>query len=235
MKAKSFSAKRNAVVIAAACLLTLTTALGLYFGLAKNGLIFAPTLVNSGLDRDNPAEVAGHVDYVFVGRVEKYNKVTYKDVFERETEDGTEIVGSPYTSYDITVLENIKGGLKVNETIPIVKNGGVSLDGIYLVLEEGDFLPDVGDVSVFFVSAQPDGVLLLPGKGFTIKLTDSKLSEKAVKKMSSAQVQQAEREEINAIEASPIYQSIVEACENAVPFERERFTAPAEFLEDAAE
>jgi hypothetical protein len=115
--------------------------------------------------------------------------------------------------------------LKINETIPISKEGGISINGKSLVLEEGDFLPEAGDVCVFFVSAQKDGTLLLPGKSFTVKVTE------LAAKQSPAFVQQAQQAEIESIEASPIYQQMVEACENEISFDRQRYTAAPELLE----
>jgi hypothetical protein len=92
-------------------------------------------------------------------------------------------------------------------------------------------MPDVGDVCVFHVSTQEDDSLLLPGKNFTRKLLDSKLTAKSTLRKSSAQINQIAQSELQEVKDSSSYQEIVEACENEIPYERVRFTAPAKFLE----
>ncbi|MDR2526235.1 MAG: hypothetical protein LBC83_08685 [Oscillospiraceae bacterium] len=228
MKTKLSRSKKIAIVTAA-CLVVSMTAFGLYLELA-NKLPLAPILYDYIIDINDPSAVAGHVDYVFVGRVELQNKTIYENVFERETEDGTETVGFPYTNYDITVLENLKGNLKLNEKVPVLKEGGVSIGNKALVLGEGDFLPEEGDICVFFVSAQKNGTLLLPGKNFNVKITESSLTEKKAKNKSAAQIQKLAQDEEKTIKDSSIYQKLVDACKNETPFERTRYAAPAEML-----
>ena len=232
MTIKSFRAKKKAFIIAMACVLVCAAAAGIYFGKMKHPSP-SNTLAEYAIDINNPSAVAGHVDYVFIGRVMKQNETQYENISTRETEEGSETVGKPYTSYDIAVLKNIKGNLKTNETISFRKEGGISMDGKYLILQEGDFLPEAGDVCIFYVSAQKDGSLLLPGKNFSIKLTASKLIDKLTQTMTDTQLQQAVQAELKAIAALPVYQELVKACKNEIPYERERFTAPAELLEAA--
>lgn len=229
---KSYRTKKKFVIVAMICILALMAVLGIYFGVIKknNPLKLDPISYSYVIDIDNPREVAGHVDFVFVGRVEKQKDVVYEDVFDRETEDGIQSTGIPYTNYDITVLENIKGDLKINETIPILKEGGVSMDGKRLILGEGDFMPKEGEVCVFFISVQEDGTLLLPGKNFSIKIMESSLTKKAVQKKSLAQVQQESQNEMQQITKSDVYQEMLAACKNEIPYERERYTAPAELI-----
>lgn len=162
---------------------------------------------------------------------EKQKDVVYENVFDYETENGTKAAGTPYTNYDITVLENLKGNLKKNETIPVLKEGGVSMDGKHLILGEGDFMPQEGDVCVFFISVQADGTLLLPGKNFSVKVMESSLTEKAIQKMSVAQVQQESQDEKKEIMKSGVYQKMLAACENEIPYEREWYTVSAELIE----
>lgn len=230
---KSRRTKKIIVILTMICVLALTAALGIYFGVIKknDSLTLDPVSYSYVIDIENPSEVAGHVDLVFVGRVEKQKDVVYENVFDRETENGTKAAGTPYTNYDIIVLENLKGNLKKNETIPVLKEGGVSMDGKHLILGEGDFMPQEGDVCVFFISVQADGTLLLPGKNFSVKVMESSLTEKAIQKMSVAQVQQESQDEKKEIMKSGVYQKMLAACENEIPYERERYTVPAELIE----
>jgi len=228
MKIKSFSKKKKVIaMVAVAFVLTLTVAFGIYL-VTSNRIPIAKTLYSHVIDINNPRELAGFADYVFVGRVEKQNGVVYENVYDRETEEGFETVGSPYTWYDVTVLENLKGELKINKTIPIPKEGGITMNGKHFILGDGGSMPEVGDVLIIYASAGEDGDLLINGNE---KIMESKLTEKAVQKKNSVQIQQAAQAELNSIENSPVYQSILEACENEVPHERDRYTAPAELLE----
>lgn len=229
---KSYRTQKIFVIITMICVLAVTAALGIYYGVIKNitFLKHDPVSYSYVIDIDNPKEVAGHVDLVFVGRVESQKDVVYEDVFNRETENGIKATGTPYTNYDITVLENLKGELKSNKTIPILKEGGVSMDGKHLILGEGDFMPEEGDVCVFFISVQEDGTLLLPGKNFSVKIMESSLTEKANQKKSLTQVQQEAQNERMEIMKSDVYQEMSAACENETPYERERYKVPQELI-----
>lgn len=230
---KSYRTKKMFVMLTMICVLALTAALGIYFGFIKNNtsLKLVPVSYSYVIDIDNPSEISGHVDLVFVGRVEKQKDVVYENIFDRETENGTKTTGTPYTNYDITVLENLKGNLKSNETVPILKEGGVSMDGKHLILGEGDFMPKKGDVCVFFISVQEDGTLLLPGKNFSVKIMESSLTEQAIQKKSFTQVQQEAENERMEIVKSDVYQKMLAACKNEIPYERERYAVPAELIE----
>ena len=221
--------KKKALIITMACILMCAATVGVYFGVA--GSIKEPTIIYASpdyiMDIDNPSVVSGFVDYVFVGRVDKKNETTYRNVTTYETDEkGETTPGLPYTEYEISVLENIKGNLKTNEAIPFLKFGGLSANGKTIVLEENDFLPKKGAIYVFYVSADEDGKLRILGKGGNITLPNMALTDNGGNK--SPVVRQSE---LAKIEASPIYQELVEACENEIPFERERFTVPAELLE----
>ncbi|MDR1630021.1 MAG: hypothetical protein LBS36_07405 [Oscillospiraceae bacterium] len=233
MKIKATSAKKKVFFIAMACVLVLTSVVGLYFGITKRNspLTLSETFISYVIDIDNPSEVAGFADYVFVGRVEKRHNAKYEDIAIRWIDKGPRIVGWPYTNYDVTVLENLKGSLKRNETVSVLKDGGISPDRQYLILAEGDFMPEEGDVCAFFVSAKQDGTLSISGKNGNIKIAKSSLTEKAVQKMSSEQMRQATQNELEEIKGSSVYQTMAVACENEIPFERERHTVPMELLE----
>ncbi|MDR2525119.1 MAG: hypothetical protein LBC83_02830 [Oscillospiraceae bacterium] len=230
---KSFSAKKKGILIAAACVLALAVGSGIYFGVTKGGITLAPAVRSYVININNAEEVAGFVDYVFVGRVEKQMDARYEDVFERESEDGEKtLVGAPYTLYEVTVLENLKGNLKVNEPIRIEKEGGISMDGKFLSVAEGDSLPEEGSLFVFAVSAGADGSLLA---NHNYKLMKTKLTEKAIGKMQPEQLQKAMQAELEEAEAQADYKRFAEACKNEVPFARERYTASAEWLEAATQ
>jgi hypothetical protein len=227
--------KKKAFIITVACVLVCAAAAGIYFGVA--GSTKEPTIIYTHpkyvIDVNDPREVAGFVDFVFVGRVEKQNETMYETVSIDETEEGSKTSGLPYIGYDITVLGNIKGNLRTDEVISFWKSGGIRKDGKRIFLQADDFLPEEGDVCMFFATAWEDGTLRLLGKGGNIKLTASKLIDKLTQTMTDTQLQQAVQAELKAIAALPVYQEMVKACKNEIPYERERFTAPAELLEAA--
>jgi hypothetical protein len=129
------------------------------------------------VDRSDAGQCVAIADYVFVGRVDSYDGVTYEDLQEIETEHGMKMVGDPYSKYTITVMENIKGGLVLGEPIPMQKAGGVRTDGKAVEVDEKDNLPDVGNVYVFLVFAQPDGITLLISGANSNVLVESGLSK----------------------------------------------------------
>jgi hypothetical protein len=225
--------KKKAIIISAVCVLVSIATLGIYLGFtgSQNNPQIVYTHPDYLMDIDNPSVVSGFVDFVFVGKVEQQTGVTYDAVSTRETEDGSISTGLPFTGYDISILENVKGNLKLNQTIAFWKFGGLSMDGQYVSVMEDDFLPEVGDVCVFYANAWDDGTLRIIGKEGNVKLLDSKLTAKSTLRKSSAQINQIAQSELQEVKDSSAYQEIVEACENEIPYERVRFTAPAKFLE----
>lgn len=218
MKTKFFSAKKKTIIIVvAASVLVATVIFGLYHG---SRIPFTQVKHSYVIDITNPRELAGFADYVFVGRVEKQNEVVYEDVFDRETEGGLVTVGTPHTGFDVTILENEKGNLVLDQTISLWKEGGLSIDGKVRIVAEEDTWPEAGDVYMFYASVRKDGNLLV---NHNFKLADSKKS--------STPTPQAAQSEQKAIANSSTYQEMVAACKNEVPFERERFTAAPELLE----
>ena len=118
-----------------------------------------PTVYDSGsymVNVNNPAEVVGWGDYVFVARVDSELRTEYTNL--RQNEDGT-ITGKPYTVYSITVLKNLKGNLRENESIEFFKHGGVNYDGRSISLLEGDQLLESGKCYILIAAAESDGRL----------------------------------------------------------------------------
>jgi hypothetical protein len=126
------------------------------------------------IDRKDASMCVAIADYVFVGIVDSYEGVTYRDVQTIETADGIKTIGDPYSKFSITVMENIKGDLILNTSIPMLKPGGVNLDGASVEIDEGDSLPVTGKVYVFLVMAQPDGeTLLIAGANSNILIEEA--------------------------------------------------------------
>jgi hypothetical protein len=125
------------------------------------------------IDMDNPYQVVGSADYCFVARVDAVEGVEYRDVVEKETSlTETEKVGTPYTKYKVTILQNIKGKLSRNTPITVTKFGGIKEDQKSVLLFEGDALMEEGNVYVLLAHKQPDGSLLTCGPNTTVEVTD---------------------------------------------------------------
>jgi hypothetical protein len=116
-------------------------------------------------DVDKPNEVIGDADYTFVAYVNELSSTTHRFV------DGAKgkKFDRPCTNYTITILENIKGNLRINKPIPIQKFGGLREDG-KILLHENDCLPEKNKIYIFMAYAQKDGSLLVSGPNSNIPL-----------------------------------------------------------------
>ena len=155
------------------------------------------------IDYNNLEEVVGDADYVFVGTISSKENTVYKNPVEIVNEEGkVSEEATPYTNYTVEVVENIKGNLTTEETIPIQKTGGLSKDKSEYVIYEGDELPVVGQTYIFFTYAQPDGSLLLSGP----------VSNIGIKEKSA-----------DGLDSTTAYKEVVEAYENQVETGRQRY------------
>lgn len=64
------------------------------------------------IDMQNPKEVIGLGDYVFVAQVNEELETEYRNV----KEVGSKKIATPYTIYSITVIDNLKGNIKKKYT-----------------------------------------------------------------------------------------------------------------------
>lgn len=130
---------------------------------AKDISTYPVTYVNASysVDRDDLHSFLEEADYVFVGHVDAMKGTTfgYTDL--------------PETKYEITVLENLKSELVTGVPIPMMKTGGVDEGNGVVVLETGDFLPEVGKDYIFLAYAQENGSLLIVGYGANVPLDDT--------------------------------------------------------------
>lgn len=102
-------------------------------------------------EETNPYYQIGYADYVFVGKVIKENERFMTDF------------GSPRTTYQITVIDNLKGNLQ--ENIEVIYPGGYNADGT-LILSRGDYivdesLLDINKTYIFVGIGQSRGGILL--------------------------------------------------------------------------
>lgn len=160
------------------------------------------------IDFDNPKEVVGHADQTFVGFVNKKLDTVYTTEGTLATQGGKSKMSSPYTNYEITVIDNLKGHLKKNTAIPMKKAGGLAEDGKSYSLFEEDSLPQEGKYYLFQTLTQPDGELLISGPNTNIALNVQSKSE---------------------IVKSPLYKDYKKAVKQQVKFDREHFTSDYDY------
>mgnify|MGYP003571760643 CR=1 FL=1 len=154
------------------------------------------------LDMDNPYEVVGFSDYVFVAKVEEkirtlyeYSDIDYRLHIYRMS-------GWPNTHYSIKVVENIKGDIVKDIPITLEQFGGISLDRKYIMLMENDTFLEPETYYVIVANSQKDGGLLLNSpNGY----------------------RQLEISNENEIMSSKEFKEFVDYYENEIKYERERY------------
>jgi hypothetical protein len=191
----------------------------------KTGTIFHSYLI----DIHDPKALSGFADFVFVGRVEKQTEVVYEDVFERETEKGFVTTGTPYTGFSVTVLDNLKQELRLDEPVIVWQRGGLSMDGKYFSISEDDIMPETGAVYVFFASASLEGTLTINGAKELARSTLT-LENQAKSGKTAAELAALEQEELQAVLDSAKYKELAEAVANEIPFERQRLAVNPAYL-----
>ena len=156
-------------------------------------------------DTNNIQEAVGISDYVFVGKVLSCDGTEYRDVVTVQDENGNpKSVGTPYTTYTVEVIKNMKGELVTSQPIQLTKEGGVSENQDKVVVFENDELPKTDNVYIFLAYAQRDGSLLVSGPN------SNRLLETAETYDATASL-------------SPEEEAYQEAVENEIiPIERER-------------
>lgn len=148
---------------------------------------------------NEPKEVVGWGDYVFVAKVEEELRTEYNNVRINEKGDKT---GKPYTFYRIKAIENLKGNLKLNDSIEYYKHGGVSYDGKSISLLEGDNLLEVGKYYILIAASDEDGRLGqgVPNSSIELNINnDDELSN------------------------SDVYKAYKDYVQNEITFDRKRF------------
>lgn len=118
------------------------------------------------VDMDNQKELVGLVDYVFVAEVLSVTESIYG---EREED--------VKTVYNVRVLQCVKGELKIDSEVEVMKAGGVAKDKESIICYEEDEMPIVNEKYVFFARVTKNGELLCSGKNTSIKYSEEKLEE----------------------------------------------------------
>ena len=122
------------------------------------------------IDVNSLSATTNHADYVFVGTISEYLDESYKNYEHMTDLNGNTVMwGEPYTNYQVSVLQNIKGNLSGN--IFIQKFGGLDQSGDFYIIPEGDIILEEGNTYIFFAYEQDDGSLIVRGKNSTLAYT----------------------------------------------------------------
>lgn len=150
---------------------------------------------DSSIDLNNPYEVVGAKEYVFVGYVKEiHDYFTEKD--SREFPETIYYYNSPFTECVVTVVKSIKGNLNEGEDFSFYKTGGITEDRQYIQLYEQDIMPEANKYYIFSGLAHQDGTMTGGGTNGTIEL------EEGIEKSNLAE--------------SKVYQKYVDAYKNQV-------------------
>ena len=101
---------------------------------------------------------------------------SYKNKISLTAQDGnSKLWGEPYTNYDVSVINNIKG--KLSDKIEIQKFGGLDQSGEFYIIPEGDVLLEERNTYVLFAYKQNDGSLIVRGKNSSLIYNEELMHE----------------------------------------------------------
>ena len=127
-----------------------------YAGDKYNGLPIHYTTASYAYIYGTPDEAIECTDYTFIGRVDSIDRTEYRNPVEVETvADGSQkmTLYNPYTIYNVTVIENIKGDLIKTRLIEVEQFGGLDKSGKTYTFEESKGLLNIGECYIMSVYA----------------------------------------------------------------------------------
>lgn len=112
---------------------------------------------------ENPKEVVGYGDYVFVARIDEEIKNVHSSAEDLDP-------GIPMTTYSITVVDNLKGKVKKNTPIEFSKIGGISSSSNMVTLLEGDIILEEDQYYILVAAGNDDGSMIQAAATGAVKL-----------------------------------------------------------------
>lgn len=106
-----------------------------------NGLPVNSSSAFWGYDTSTPEKAIGCSDYTFIAKVNKILRTEYTHINPTKTKT----LSTPYTIYEIKVIENIKGELDTSKPIEFKQFGGLEEDGKSYTFIEGGSLLNEGE------------------------------------------------------------------------------------------
>ena len=117
-----------------------------------NGLPINSSSAFWGYDTSTPEKAIGSSDYAFIAKVNKILRTEYTHINPTETKT----LSTPYTIYEIEVVENIKGELDTSKPIEFKQFGGLEEDGKSYTFIEGGSLLNEGEYYIIMASTWAD-------------------------------------------------------------------------------
>ncbi len=117
-------------------------------------------------DYTDKAKHVGFMDNVFVGRVDRIIGTSYSNVSIKSGK----VSATSWTNYEVTVLGNIKGNLKIGISLPIKKWAGLDFNTEYLTINYGDIMPKEGYYYIFCAFVDETGELYVSCNDANIEL-----------------------------------------------------------------
>jgi len=156
-------------------------------------------------DSNNLSTLVGYVDYVFLGRIESFERTNYDYSIDKDGNIIDSINPMPSSVFRVKVIENLKNML--NDNVEVIRVGGLRKDGKSVVMIGETTLPEIGGIYFFYAIAQRDGTLVLTGEDihadFDIEIDKSESNVSFIK--SIAQNTEKYNKVINAIKSEIIY------------------------------
>ncbi|MDO5410945.1 MAG: hypothetical protein Q4F21_10930 [Lachnospiraceae bacterium] len=123
-----------------------------------------PVYTSHGLyafEISTPERAIGAYDYACIAKVNKKLRTEHtKPIVSEVSATETKVFYTPYTVYEIEVLENIKGSLITDRPIEFMQYGGLNEDGESYTLLNGGSLLKEGDYYILMSNARND----IPGE-----------------------------------------------------------------------
>lgn len=107
-------------------------------------------------DTGTPEAAITVADYAFIAKINNIERTEYRHPVEIELNaDGsrTKTIYSPYTIYNITVIENIKGNLTTEKNIELEQVGGLDKGSNFYTFPEGTGLLNIGEYYILLAYA----------------------------------------------------------------------------------
>lgn len=107
-------------------------------------------------DTSTPENAIGDAAYAFIAKINGINRTEYRNPVQMETDAAgtkSKTVYGPYTIYDITVIENLKGNLVLNQSIELEQMGGIGENKEAYYFPEGTNLLNIGEYYIILAYA----------------------------------------------------------------------------------
>lgn len=107
-------------------------------------------------DTSTPENAIGDAVYAFIAKIDGINRTEYRNPVQIEVDVAglkSKTVYEPYTIYEITVIENLKANLVLNQSIELEQMGGIGENKEAYYFPEGTNLLNIGEYYIIIAYA----------------------------------------------------------------------------------